>query len=252
MTSSAGAGPSGKSISGFLSLATTITVVGHTGLVDKDRDILDQVNKLVAEEQELRSKAAAPRHRRDRGTPAAALPSRFSSTSVGICFGNGGRCARRVRTRIRLGCAPATRSRAIWADVIRVTASRATSTSSSSVAVTTAWSRRPTSPGPDVGFGCSNVSNTLVEQQFRRMPSTASTPGCRGTRIWSACLPRRIVDDLGARVRLARRRYSSYTPDPATGGHTGLLVGPGGSFDAVGAGARPRPASTSSTGAAAW
>ena len=27
-------------------------------------------------------------------------------------------------------------------------------------------------------------------------------------------LPRRIVDDLGAQVRLARRRYSSYTPDP--------------------------------------
>jgi phytoene dehydrogenase-like protein len=49
-------------------------------------------------------------------------------------------------------------------------------------------------------------------------------------------LPKRIVDDLGARVRLARRRYSSYTPDPATGGHTGLLIGPGGSFDTVGAG----------------
>ena len=29
-------------------------------------------------------------------------------------------------------------------------------------------------------------------------------------------LPRRIIDDLGARVRLVRRRYSSYTPDPAT------------------------------------
>jgi phytoene dehydrogenase-like protein len=49
-------------------------------------------------------------------------------------------------------------------------------------------------------------------------------------------LPRRIADELGARVRLARRRYSSYTPDPATGGRTGLLVGPGGSFEAVGAG----------------
>jgi hypothetical protein len=56
MRSSAGAGPSGKSISGFLSLATTLTVVGHTGLVDKDRDILDDVNKLIAEEQELRAK----------------------------------------------------------------------------------------------------------------------------------------------------------------------------------------------------
>lgn len=48
-------------------------------------------------------------------------------------------------------------------------------------------------------------------------------------------LPRSIVDDLGARVRLARRRYSSYTPDPATGGRTGLLVGPESTFAAIGA-----------------
>jgi phytoene dehydrogenase-like protein len=46
-------------------------------------------------------------------------------------------------------------------------------------------------------------------------------------------LPARIVDDLGAEVRLARRRYSSYTPDPATGGRSGLLVGPHHSFAAV-------------------
>lgn len=48
-------------------------------------------------------------------------------------------------------------------------------------------------------------------------------------------LPRRIVDDLGVRVRLARRRYSSYTPDPGNGGETGLLVGPDSTFAAVGA-----------------
>lgn len=56
-------------------------------------------------------------------------------------------------------------------------------------------------------------------------------------------LPRRIIDDLGARVRLARRRFSSYTPDPATGGRTGLLIGPdwghlplaGNTFAAIGA-----------------
>jgi phytoene dehydrogenase-like protein len=48
-------------------------------------------------------------------------------------------------------------------------------------------------------------------------------------------LPPRIIDDLGAPVRLARRRYSSYTPDPATGGRTGLLVGPHSTFAAVGA-----------------
>jgi phytoene dehydrogenase-like protein len=48
-------------------------------------------------------------------------------------------------------------------------------------------------------------------------------------------LPRRIVDELGARVRLVRRRYSSYTPDPATAGRTGLLIGPRSTFGAVGA-----------------
>ncbi|BBX20309.1 hypothetical protein CRI77_03905 [Mycolicibacterium duvalii] len=48
-------------------------------------------------------------------------------------------------------------------------------------------------------------------------------------------LPRRIVDDLGARIHLVRRRYSSYTPDPETGGRTGLLIGPESTFAAVGA-----------------
>jgi phytoene dehydrogenase-like protein len=50
-------------------------------------------------------------------------------------------------------------------------------------------------------------------------------------------LPRRIVDDLGARVRLVRRRYSSYTPDPTTGGRTGLLIGPQTTFAEIGAAA---------------
>src|SRR5690606_27031359 len=36
-------------------------------------------------------------------------------------------------------------------------------------------------------------------------------------------LPRRIIDDLGLSIRLARRRYSSYTPDPRRPG-SGLLV----------------------------
>jgi phytoene dehydrogenase-like protein len=48
-------------------------------------------------------------------------------------------------------------------------------------------------------------------------------------------LPAAIVDDLGAPVRLARRRYSSYTPDPATGGRAGLLIGSHSTFAAVGA-----------------
>ncbi len=49
-------------------------------------------------------------------------------------------------------------------------------------------------------------------------------------------LPRRIIDDLGARIRLARRRVSSYTPDPATRGATGLLIGGRNTFAAIGAG----------------
>lgn len=54
-------------------------------------------------------------------------------------------------------------------------------------------------------------------------------------------LPRRIVDDLGARVRLVRRRYSSYTPDPTTCGRTGLLIGPQSTFEAIGASADAAP-----------
>src|ERR1700720_3026326 len=54
MTSSVGAGPSGNSISGLV--VTRHTVVGQTGAVAKDQDILAQVNKLVAEEKELRDK----------------------------------------------------------------------------------------------------------------------------------------------------------------------------------------------------
>jgi phytoene dehydrogenase-like protein len=38
-------------------------------------------------------------------------------------------------------------------------------------------------------------------------------------------LPARITADVGAQVRLARRPYSSYTPDPATASRTGLLIG---------------------------
>jgi len=50
-------------------------------------------------------------------------------------------------------------------------------------------------------------------------------------------LPSRITDDLGASVRLGRRRYSSYTPDPSSAGRTGLLVGENSTFGAIGAAA---------------
>lgn len=50
-------------------------------------------------------------------------------------------------------------------------------------------------------------------------------------------LPKQILDDLGASIQLARRRYSSYTPDPGNGGRTGLLIGQQSTFAAVGAAA---------------
>jgi phytoene dehydrogenase-like protein len=37
-------------------------------------------------------------------------------------------------------------------------------------------------------------------------------------------MPSQILDDLGLPVRLAKRRYSSYTPDPDTSGRTGLAI----------------------------
>ena len=53
-------------------------------------------------------------------------------------------------------------------------------------------------------------------------------------------LPSRIINDLGAVVRLARRQFSSYTPQPATAGRSGLLVAAHGgqtrdTFAAIGA-----------------
>ncbi|TEA02607.1 phytoene desaturase family protein [Mycobacteroides salmoniphilum] len=39
-------------------------------------------------------------------------------------------------------------------------------------------------------------------------------------------LPRRIIDDLSLSVRLTRRKYASYTPDPSTGGRSGFLARP--------------------------
>ncbi|WP_024368309.1 phytoene desaturase family protein [Arthrobacter sp. TB 26] len=53
-------------------------------------------------------------------------------------------------------------------------------------------------------------------------------------------LPQQVIDDLGLRIRLARRRYSSYTPDPHDG-RSALLIDNGdaaataASFAAVGA-----------------
>lgn len=73
-----------------------------------------------------------------------------------------------------------------------------------------------------------------AEPRCRRTSSTASTHSSRYAYLVSL-LPPRIVDDIGAPVRLARRRYASYSPDPANAGRTGLLIGAHNMFPAIGA-----------------
>lgn len=83
----------------------------------------------------------------------------------------------------------------------------------------------------------------LLERLGRVGGAAVSAPAFDGVEVrvsrysyLVSLLPSRIVDDLGAPVRLARRRYSSYTPQPATAGRSGLLVGHTGStFAAIGA-----------------
>ena len=91
---------------------------------------------------------------------------------------------------------------------------------SSSVAATTGSRPPPTWPAPAVGCWCWSGPSRSAVRPCRRpcappgRRSRASTRGCRATPTWSACCPGEIVDDLGLDVRLARRRVSSYTPDP--------------------------------------
>jgi phytoene dehydrogenase-like protein len=83
----------------------------------------------------------------------------------------------------------------------------------------------------------------LVLEQGREVGGAAvSAPAFEGVQArlsryayLVSLLPARICEDLGARVHLARRRYVSYTPDPADGGRSGLLIGPHSTFAAVGA-----------------
>jgi phytoene dehydrogenase-like protein len=83
---------------------------------------------------------------------------------------------------------------------------------------------------------------TVLERQDHTGGAAVSAPAFPGVdarlsrySYLVSLLPPRILDDLGISVRLARRRYSSYTPDPASAGETGLLIGPDPTFAAVGA-----------------
>ncbi|ORA17047.1 phytoene desaturase family protein [Mycobacterium asiaticum] len=84
----------------------------------------------------------------------------------------------------------------------------------------------------------------LLERLGHVGGATVSTPVFAGVDVrlsrysyLVSLLPSRILADLGAPVRLLQRRYSSYTPDPATAGRTGLLIGPSSTFAAVDAAA---------------
>ena len=113
-------------------------------------------------------------------------------------------------------------------------------TPSSSAAATTAWPPPRTWPRP----GGSVLVLEKLEHPGGAAVSAHAFDGvdARLSRYsyLVSLLPQQIIDDLGLRITLARRRYSSYTPDPADGSRA-LLVDNGdeaataASFAAVGA-----------------
>src|SRR6201999_794144 len=169
------------------------------------------------------ARSASPR------STSGCVNSRSNSTSAGTCSGSVAPCARPVAIPATPRYAPPTRSRATWAE--RMTAREV--------------------DGVIVGGG----HNALVAAAYLgraglRVRLLERLPHVGGAAVSShvfdgvdarlsryaylvSLLPARILDDLGATVRLARRPYSSYTPDPATAGRTGLLVGPRSTFDAI-------------------
>ena len=87
-------------------------------------------------------------------------------------------------------------------------------TRSSSAAATTAWPRPRTWPGP-------GRKVLLLEKLDHAGGAAVSAQAFDGVdarlsrySYLVSLLPQQIIDDLGLRIRLARRRYSSYTPDP--------------------------------------
>ena len=195
----------------------------------KDQDILAQVNELVAEEQELRGKLQ--HHEIDESEEHQRL--RAVEVELDQCWD----LLRQRRALRETGGDPRE------AQVRPPARSRATSAD-----------RRPRAPDVVIVGGGHNglVAAAYLARAGRRVQVLERLDHVGGAAVSAhafdgvdarlsrysylvSLLPRRIVDDLGARVRLARRRYSSYTPDPATGGQTGLLIGPQSTFGAVGA-----------------
>ena len=150
---------------------------------------------------------------------------RSNSTSAGTCCGSVGRCAKPAVTRARRRCARPTRSRATWArngrrrrrrrcvDVVVIGGGHNGLVAAGYLARAGLRVRLLERLGHIGGAAVSAQAFDGVEVRVSRYSYLVSL------------LPSRIVDDLGAAVRLARRQFSSYTPDPATAGRSGLLVG---------------------------
>ena len=96
-------------------------------------------------------------------------------------------------------------------------------TSSSSEAATTPSSPPRTSRAPAARSSSSSASRTSAAPRSRRRPWAGVDARLSRYSYLVSLLPRRIIDDLGLRIDLRRRRYSSYTPDPADPAR-GILV----------------------------
>src|ERR1700759_3991138 len=157
--------------------------------------------------------------------------SRSNSTSAGTCSGSAAPCAKPAAIPATPRYAPPMRSRATWAeemtarDVDAVIVGGGPNGLVAAAYLGRAGLRvRLLERLPHVGGAA--VSEQVFDGVDARLSRYA---------YLVSLLPTRILDDLGATVRLAPRPYSSYTPDPDTGGRTGLLVGPRSTFDAIGA-----------------
>ena len=80
---------------------------------------------------------------------------------------------------------------------------------------TTHWSRRPTSSARVCAPSCSSDWTISAGAAVSERPWAGVDARLSRYSYLVSLLPQRIIDDLGLRVALRRRRYSSYTPDPA-------------------------------------
>ena len=173
-----------------------------------DNDALARIHELVAEEKTLRQElqhgeiSESEEHQRLRRVETE-LDQCWDLLRQRRALRETGGDPREAAVR------PPTRSRATWAD--RWLRARATSTRSSWAAAQRPGRSRVPGPGRPAGTAAGAAG---ARRRCRGSAQIFDGVDARLSRYayLVSLLPTRIVDDLGATIRLARRPYSSYTP----------------------------------------